>query len=226
MMAMAREAQDIVVTGSSIVNKAQEEALGDLKLYRVPERVTVAAQSLKQVAFLDQDNVEGRLLYKTSCLPWDEQDEPQPTSILLATVNDKRHGLGMALPMGGVTVFEPSAFGDQLVAEDRVRDYAEGQDVELGLGESRQVFARCERPDVKGEGDDANWRPMRTTVSNANPLPVTLRVALGSPVDLQFRGLKRTRVKDGVTIAEVTIPGNSRRVVAWDVRRASDTADD
>lgn len=228
IMAMAREAQDIVVTGSSIANKAQEEALGDLKLYRVPERVTIAAQSLKQVAFLDQNDVEGRLLYSTSCSPWDEQDEPQPTSILLATVNDKRHGLGMALPMGGVTVFEPSAYGDQLVAEDRVRDYAEGQDVELGLGESRQVFAQCERADVKGEddGENANWRPMRTTVSNANPQPVMLRVALGSPVDLQFRGLKRTRVKDGVTIAEVTIPGNSRRVVAWDVRRASDTASD
>jgi hypothetical protein len=221
-MAMAREAQDIVVTGSSIANKAQEEALGDLKLYRVPERVTVAAQSLKQVAFLDQDDVEGRVLYKTSCAPWDGQDEPAPASILLATVNDKRHGLGMALPMGGVTVFGPSAYGDQLVAEDRVRDYAEGQDVELGLGESRQVFAQCQRPDSDGDdGDDARWRPMRTTVSNANAEPVTIRVALGSPVDLQFRGLKRTRVKDGITIAEVTIPGNSRRVVAWEVRRAS-----
>jgi hypothetical protein len=221
-MAMAREAQDIVVTGSSIANKAQEEALGDLKLYRVPERVTVAAQSLKQVAFLDQDDVEGRVLYKTSCAPWDGQDEPAPASILLATVNDTRHGLGMALPMGGVTVFGPSAYGDQLVAEDRVRDYAEGQDVELGLGESRQVFAQCQRPDSDGDdGDDARWRPMRTTVSNANAEPVTIRVALGSPVDLQFRGLKRTRVKDGITIAEVTIPGNSRRVVAWEVRRAS-----
>lgn len=227
MMAMAREAQDIVVTGGRIASKAQEEALGDLKLYRVPDRVTVAAQSLKQVAFLDQDDVEGRLLYKTTCTPWDQQDEPQPASILLATVNDKRHGLGMALPMGGVTVFGPSAFGDQLVAEDQVRDYAEGQDVELGLGESRQVFAQCQQPDEDGgEEGDAPWRPMRTTISNANPEPVTLRVALGSPVDLQFRGLKRTLVKDGMTIAEVTIPGNSRRVVAWEVRRPSDLADE
>jgi hypothetical protein len=224
MMVMAREAMDVVVTGSRIASKAQEEALGDLKLYRVPERVTVAAQSLKQVAFLDQDEVKGRLLYQTSCAPWDGQEEPVPAGILLATVNDKRHGLGMALPMGGVTVFGPSPFGDQLVAEDRVRDYAEGQDVELGLGESRQVFAQCQQPDADGDGDDARWRPMRTTVSNANPQPVTVRVVLGSPVDLQFRGLKRTRVKDGMTIAEVTIPGNTRRAVTWDVRRASDLA--
>src|SRR5688500_16212758 len=103
-------AQAIVVTGSRITSadiaqeaamKAVEEALGDLKLYRVPEPVTVSAKSLKQVAFLDQDEVEGRLLYKTSCSPWDNQDEPLPAAMLLATVNDKRHGLGMALPMGG-----------------------------------------------------------------------------------------------------------------------------
>ena len=229
MMAMAREAQDIVVTGGRIASKAQEEALGDLKLYRVPDRVTVAAQSLKQVAFLDQDEVKGRLLYKISCMPGDEQDTPMPASILLATVNDKRHGLGMALPMGGVTVFGPSAFGDQLLAEDRVRDYAEGQDVELGLGESSQVFAQCRRPGTEGgEGDDraneARWRAMRTTVSNANAEPITVRVTLGSPVDLQVRGFKRTQVKGGVRTAEITIPGNTRRAVTWEVRAASNLA--
>jgi hypothetical protein len=167
--------------------------------------------------------VKGRLLYQAFCPPSGEQDAPQPANILLATVNDKRHGLGMALPMGGVTVFGPSAFGDQLVAEDRLRDYAEGQDVEVGLGESRQVLAQCQRPEVQDE-NDANWRPMRATVSNANPEPVTIRLTLGSPVEWQVRGFKRTRVKDGMTIAEITLPGNSRRVVAWDVRRASDLA--
>ena len=65
-------------------------------------------------------------------------------AMLLVTVNDQRHGLGMALPGGGIAVFEPSAFGEQLVAEARIRDYAEGQDVELELGHSSQVFAQCE----------------------------------------------------------------------------------
>src|SRR5690606_18582516 len=103
---MAMAPQAIVVTGSrasrealaDVAMKAVEEALGDLKLYRVPEPVTVAAKSLKQVAFLDQDEVEGRLLYRASCSPWDDRDEPLPAAMLLATVNDERHGLGMALP--------------------------------------------------------------------------------------------------------------------------------
>src|SRR5688572_7448003 len=201
--------------------KAAEEALGDLKLYRVPERVTVSAKSLKQVVFLDQDKVEGRLLYKAACSPWDNREEPLPAAMLLATVNDERHGLGMALPTGAVTVFEPSSFGEQFVADERIRDYAEGQDVELALGESSQVFALCERPgDADPHETPARWSPMRATVTNANSRPVTVRLVLGAPAEWQFRGLRGTRLKDGETIVEVTIPGNGRREVTWDLRPA------
>jgi hypothetical protein len=211
------EAASVVVTGSRMraEMKAVEEALGDLKLYRVPEPVTVAAKSLKQVVFLDQDAVEGRLLYKTGCSPWEGQQEAMPTGMLLATVNDKRHGLGMALPMGGITVFEPSAFGDQL------RDYAEGQDVELALGESSQVFAQCERTsDFDPYDEPTRWTPVRVTLSNANRNPARVRVVLGASGDWQLRGLQGTRVKDGEVIVEVTVPANGRRVVSWELRPA------
>jgi hypothetical protein len=227
---MAAMQESIVVTGmarragfaaDAAAMKAVEEALGDLKLYRVPERVTVAAKSLKQVVFLDQDAVEGRLLYRTACSPWDNQGEAMPAAMLLATVNDKRHGLGMALPMGGVTVFEPSSLGDQLVAEERLRDYAEGQDVEIALGESTQVFAICERTGPEFEDDSpTRWMPMRVTLSNANRNPARVRVVLGPSGQWQLRGIPGTRVKDGEVIVEVTVPGNGRREVSWELRPA------
>ena len=61
---------------------------------------------------------------------------------------------------------------------------------------------------------------MRTTLSNANPHPVTVRIVLGMPSDLRVRGLRGLQVKDGWTIAEVTIPANGLREVTWDVRPA------
>jgi hypothetical protein len=198
--------------------KAEEEALGDLKLYRVPEPVTVAAKGLKQVAFLDEDAVDARLLYRTACSPWDAQDGAQAAGMLLVTVNDEAHGLGMALPMGGLTVFEPSAFSEQLVAEDHIRDYAEGQDVELDMGVSSQVFASCTAA-LQPE-DPTQWRHMRAVLTNANPDPVTLRLVLGSPGSWKLRGLAGMRVKDGMTILEVTIPGNGRRELKWEARPA------
>src|SRR5690606_39156901 len=153
--------------------KAAEEALGDLKLYRVPERVTVAAKALKQIAFLDQGEVRGRLLYQAECTPHLAAREARPAGMMLETVNEERHGLGMALPGGGVTVFEPSAFGEQLVAEASLRDHAEGQDVELAVGSSAQVQVQCDVPGpTEGEGGQgpAQWLPLRANITNANPV--------------------------------------------------------
>ena len=216
--------QEIVVTGSRIAKAydapamvAREEQLGDLKLYRVPERVTVAAKGLKQVAFLEKGAVEGRLLYKATCVPGDGADDADtPATMLLATVNDTRHGLGIALPQGGLTVFEPSAAGDLLVGEPSLRDYAPGQDVELTLGQSRQVFARCTAPaPVEGR-----WEAQRAVLTNADPVPATVRLALGAPGEWRQRGLKASRVKDGQTVVDVMVPANGRRELTWDARAA------
>jgi len=57
-------------------------------------------------------------------------------------------------------------------------------------------------------------------LTTANPDPVTLRVVLGRPREWQFRGLRGTRLKNGETILEVTVPGNGRREVTWEARPA------
>ena len=201
---------------------AQEEALGDLKLYRVPEPVTVAAKSLKQVAFLDQDEVEGRLLYETACSPSDWQDEPSGADMLLLTVNDKAHGLGMALPTGAVTLFEPTSAGELLVGEQRLRDYAEGQDIEIELGRSAQVFAQCAAPGEPGSfAGGLLWVPLKLILTNANPNPAKVRLDLGQSGQWRYRRISGVTIKDGRAIVEVTVPGNSRREFTWEARSSN-----
>jgi len=211
--------QSIMVTGAlksraSVV--ASEEDLADLKLYRVPEPVTVAAKSQKQVAFLDRDGVTGRLLYQNSCGPWtDSSGEAQAASIVLATVNDERHGLGAALPTGSLAVFEQTSAGEQLVARKTLRDYAAGQDVEIELGESAQVFAACSAETAEDVAPGARV-PMKLVATNANPAPIQLRIALGDG-GARIGGLKGTQVKDGARIFEVRVPANGRRELRWTV---------
>jgi hypothetical protein len=140
--------------------------------------------------------------------------------MLLATVNDERHGLGAALPRGGLTVFEPSPAGDLLVGEQNLRDYAEGQDVELPIALSRQVFGQCRRP-----GDSyaqlTGWTEMTAVLTNANARAVTVRLELDAPSAFRLRGLRGARLKDGRMIAEVTVPGNGRRELRWQARSAA-----
>lgn len=213
---MAMRSQEIVVTGARI---AEQEQLGDLKLYRFPEAVTVSAKGLKQVAFLDRDAVRGRLLYLTSCEPGTHDSRSSPVDLLFATVNDRAHGLGVALPSGNVAFFEPSSSGDLLVGSPNLRDHAEGQDVELELGQSSQVMAQCNEL-TDHDAASPRWTRMRAVISNANDAPVTLRLQQGWSSQWTVRG-RGSRVRDGQRIIEVSVPANGQRTVEWDVRPAT-----
>ncbi len=207
----------MAMTSISEDSMAQEEQLGDLKLYRIPQAVDVNAQGLKQVAFLDQGDVEGRYLYEAQCSPRNSGSNYLETAIIFATVNDEEHGLGMALPSGAISFFEPSRVGEMLVGEDNLRDYADGQDVEISLGTSSQVMSRCQRTTPYNINTSSKWSRMEARLSNANPHQVTMRIVLGQGGAFEYRDI-RTRLKDGQRIAQISVPANSERVVQWRVR--------
>ena len=233
---MAMNASEmIVVTGSRrnesvmdlaspiAVVTAEEEDLGDLKLFRVPDRVDVSARGMKQVAFLNKEEVKGRFLYAAECEPyyWIGDDEvPRETGILLVTRNVEKKGLGVALPQGAMAVFEPSSHGLQLAGETRLRDYARGQDVELALGESAQVFTKCARKkDTAFQYRDTAWTPMIAQITNANPHDIELRLYLGQSGDFDIRfPSRKVRVNDGSDVVELRIPANSTREFDWKLR--------
>ncbi|RDC60219.1 hypothetical protein HME9302_01420 [Alteripontixanthobacter maritimus] len=211
--------QKIVVTGSRI-SQATQEDLGDLKLYRVPQPVTVSSKGLKQVAFLDKEAVIARQIYRTICEPWNEKSGLVGAGRLLVTKNEEAMGLGVAMPSGGFTLFEPGPYGDQLVAEQGLRDFAVGQDIELPVGDSSAVFASCSNAG-RGTPDDngRKWTRMEAKVSNANPHPVTMRFVLGASSQWSVRGLRKVEINDGMRIYETAVPAKTSRTFKWKIRR-------
>jgi hypothetical protein len=230
---MAMDADSVIVTGSrrmelnelrSAVVTAEEEDLGDLKLFRVPGRVDVSAKGMKQVAFLSKEEVKARYLYQAGCDPDDwigDADEPRPAGLLLVTKNESAKGLGIALPQGMMTLYEPTAGGSRLAGKATLRDYARGQDVELELAPSAQVFARCVAVSEDGMAEGRTWTAMRAVLTNANPHPVKLRLQLGwgGQYDIRFPGQKVV-VKNGYQTVEVTVPANGERSFDWQLRAA------
>lgn len=228
---------DIIVTGSALKRTmldsaspisvvAEEERLGDLKLYRVPVPVDVNARGLKQVAFLNKDEVKGEFLYVARCDPWagfqlvEDPADMDEAAILLTTRNVRERGLGVALPMGGFTLFGPAAEGSLLVGENSLRDYAVGQDVEIELGESNQVFSQCAATDGREPDEDGAhpWIRMKLQLTNANQGKVRVRADLGWAADWEVKGLARTRIKDGRRIVEFDLPGNGGRSFEFRMR--------
>ena len=227
-MAVSDVSEEVIVTGNRIMQRAAapamvagEENLGDLKLYRVPEPVTVSAKGQKQVAFLDKEGVSGRFVYVQDCDAYGQADDAlEPARILFATENSERRGLGAALPNGGLTLYEPTSQGAQLVAETRLRDFAQGEEIELALAPSAQVFAGCAAA-AGSEVDDEGrrWTTLSAEASNANPAAVTVRFRLGWSGEWQLQGVRGARIKDGQWIVEQRLPANSRKRFTWQVRR-------
>lgn len=125
---------EVVVTAEKVV----QERLGDLKLYRVPMRTTVAANQAKQVRLLDRSEVPVERIYEADLGANDDVDI-QPADVILRTRNDSEHHLGLPLPSGQIEVFQQTDHGPLLVGETHVRDLAEKEEVEWRLGPAPDV---------------------------------------------------------------------------------------
>ncbi|HEY0800554.1 MAG TPA: hypothetical protein VGD54_06900, partial [Steroidobacteraceae bacterium] len=131
----AMSLQEVVVTGA---RKVEQEQLGDLKLYRVPERTTFASRQSKQVRLMDRERIPVNTVYAVM-LGEDDQDTSVPAHRLLRTKNTTANHLGLPLPSGSVAVFAPHHGGKLLERESGVRDIAVNEEVEIDAGLSVDV---------------------------------------------------------------------------------------
>ena len=195
---------------------AQQEELGDLKLYRIPEPVTVAARSRKQVAMIDRKGVTFERVYVAefngSLYNPPGEMPSMAASLILRTENRDAKGLGLPLPSGAVTVFESARGSPMLVGESGLKDRAIGDEVELGAGASPDLrYVIMARPRTKRKA------PFTVRVTNARSTPETFeltlpyKIASASGPVVQRKGRK---------IWRVTVPANGAAVlnVTFDTR--------
>ena len=203
-MAMAMAA-DIVVTGARMRQVVQED-LGDLKLYRVPFRTTVAANAQKQVAMIDKAGVPVSIVY-TAAIVGDGATGPV---ITLRTRNRRQEGLGVPLPSGPVAVFERGGGRRLLAGQGFLTDKAVGEDVDVTVGSATQVTL---------EVDEEESGFIRAVVRNANPWPVAweavIPLAAGARIEAPSRPLAR---KDGQPLWKATLPANGSATLRYRVR--------
>ncbi len=208
------EYDTIVVTGSRIANR---DDLGDLKLYTLPFRANVPAQSLKQVRFLRDSEIDGETLYRTS-LTADESYVNDP-ELVFRFRNRKRDGLGEPLPQGQVTLFQHTAAGRHLVGETFIKDKAVDEDVLITIPDN-DIDVDLDIDTTDRAGDD--WEEKELTVENYYEWPVTVEVELSDELDYdteyrlsRFSG-KVTR-KDGNYLWRVIVPAEGEAKIRYRV---------
>ena len=187
--------------------KAQQEELGDLKLYRIPEPVTVAANSQKQVAMIDQENVPVELFYR-SRLVGEHHDGVRR---ILRMENERAEGLGLPLPAGGFTLYRELRGRPFLLGEGSTEDKAIGETVDVELEQSPGVQLQVRTEDA---GEKA--RKIVLTVTNPLPTPVRYEAEIRQGGTEKLTGFPKGVVReDGKWVWRVTVPANGSRTLSY-----------
>jgi len=195
--------------GGEIALKASQEQLGDVKLYRIPERVTVASQSQKQVAMIQQPAVKVSTILRLRPQTGDFQ---QPVERVLITRNNKPEGLGLPLPAGRLALFARSKGRRILIGEGQVDDHAIGEKVEIPIATATGVIARQTMYRLgKGEDRTPGYELLLT-----NDMAYSQTVEIELPLEAIPVGRKLVK-REGWLLWRTIIPANGTAKLRWHI---------
>jgi hypothetical protein len=198
LIQMARAAPMMGVAATAH-KRVEQEQLGDLKLYRVPDRTTVAARQSKQVRLLDRQAIPVSFVYGAD-LEANQPTASVPASRLLRTQNTVANHLGLPLPSGRIAVFVTRGGGKLLQHESGMRDLAVGEEVEINMGDS---------PDVEVTSVKESSSSDRVDVTNARPAEIRFELRLQLPEGGRVvRADRPMASKNGRPIFRLTVPAN------------------
>jgi hypothetical protein len=173
------------------------EAVGDVYLYRLPERTTLAENQTKQVSFLDAHGVAAKKTYRWANAGFSGADHPSSAQVVVDFANAQAGGLGTGLPAGAIRVYEHDANGQpKFVGENRIGHTPRGSELAVRIGEAFDVTVQPTVVSNTPIGRRRSRYAMTYLLRNARAAPVT--------VELRQGGLWR----DSTLIAE-NLPGRA-----------------
>ncbi len=219
-----------------------QEELGDLKLYRVPDRVSVLSRQAKQVRMFDRADVPIDRIYEINLVSGYTSNFAA-VPMLLRTQNDEESNLGLPLPQGRVQLFEVVGEGASarrlLAGQTTLRDIAVDEETEFEFAGAPDVQARLTLEDrtlspERGlpllpllrilPGINAGSRTLdqinRIEVTNARPYDVTVEVRLHLDQGAEIvRADAPVAQKNGRPIFYLTVPANDSVTVRYQTGR-------
>ena len=232
----AMSLQEIVVTGAK---KVQQEQLGDLKLYRVPTRTTLASRQSKQVRLMDQSGIPIETVYGADLAADDSEPESMgPAHRLLRTKNTVSNHLGLPLPSGSVAVFGSYNSERLLEHESGLRDTAVEEDVEIDMGESADIQVSMTREKTRVDAAHAKLLPLvpgatlrSVKVDDVERVEVSNARAAGIEFELRLRLAEGARIvradhppgaKNGRPLFRFKVPANQTVAVRFQTQGTRD----
>jgi hypothetical protein len=157
-----------------------DPSLGDLHLYALPERTTVADKQTKQVGILTARAVPAHKIYLYQRYSFASETEPQHAEVAVDFSNSSAAGLGRPLPAGTVRVYERDADQQaQFVGESPVGHTPQGSDLSLKIGEAFDVTVQPTLVSSRTDDVFVNTYQMSYILRNARAEPAVVEVRQG-----------------------------------------------
>jgi len=140
------------------------EQLGDLHVYPISGRTTIANAQTKQISFLDVAGVPARKGYEFRNGWLSTADEPVSASAVLKFSNARTAGIGEALPAGTVRVYMRDSRGQaQFIGESDIPHTPGGSQLAIRTGDAfdvkvQPVLVKREEIAVSVWRSYTNWR--------------------------------------------------------------------
>jgi hypothetical protein len=239
LAAPAPAAMSLAQLGVAGAKNVRQEQLGDLKLYRVPERTTLAGRQSKQVRLMDQSGIPVNSIYGADlATPNRGTESTVPAHRLLRTKNSVANHLGLPLPSGSVAVFGFYHGARLLEYGSGLRDIAVDEELQIDMGESPdvQVSERSEKTSI--DSAHAKVLPLlpgvtlrgvkvddveRVEVSNARAAGIDFELRLGLPEAQRIvRADHPVSAKNGRPIFRFKVPANQQVAVRFQTQSIVD----
>jgi hypothetical protein len=225
----------VVVTGGRV----QQEQLGDLKLYHIPTRTTLASRQSKQVRLMDQSGIPVGTIYGADlATAYRGAGSTGAAHRLLRTKNTVANHLGLPLPSGTVAVFTAYNGERLLEHESGLRDIAVDEEVEIDMGESSEVQVSVTPEESTLDSAHAQLLPLvpgvalrsvklddvrRVEVSNGRAAAIDFELRLSLPQGARIvRADHPLGTKNGRPIFRFKVPANQTVTVRFQTQAIGD----
>lgn len=208
----------------------RQEAVGDVHLYALPGKVTLANNQTKQVALLSAPAVPVTRQYVRSRWVTDAPERggagtpaTYRPAVTLKFANAREAGLGVPLPAGLVRVYARDSRGHiQFTGEQSIAHTAAGEEVTLTLGEAVDIGIQYRQTAFTADGlpERAFETEQQVMLANAKAEPVTVRlverfpgaakILTESPAHESFSGSEATWT--------VAVPAGGKATLSYRVR--------
>ena len=221
---------------SAGARKVEQEQLGDLKLYRVPDRTTVSSRQSKQVRLIDRASIPVNTVYAAEVR--EVSVSSAPAHRLLRTKNTTANHLGLPLPSGSIALFG-SHQGDRLLEhQSDMRDIAVGEEVEIEAGLSADVQVTVTEEQTRVDSEHAELLPLvaglslrsvkmhdirRVEISNASASAIQFELKLQLPEGGRvLRADHPLGSKNGRPMFRLQVPANQTVTLRFQTQRVED----